>query len=250
MKDISRHSMQSEKASRIKNRGHNKEYLLASLINAEVIKGTNKIDLKDNFGKTYTVKGGSEVKGSEGRDGRWQLFMFKKSRFEKEEIFPGKELLIEILDVFPKDIEEYKNNDDYYKQKVRPYMVQLKEYFQNEKDLMKKFLDKSIFNLEIDFLAIYHDEVFHIFLRDDVLKIFEENIHMRNSEGEQKVIFTYDDKILIELEVRKSKGKYPSILLVTNKMKILNLLQNHLTENKLFNRNLSVYGNAIENFKL
>ncbi len=56
-KIIKPHGMSSEKASRVKIRGHKKEYIYASLINGEVIKGTKKEDVKDSNGKIHSLKG-------------------------------------------------------------------------------------------------------------------------------------------------------------------------------------------------
>ena len=70
-KIIKLHGMSSEKASRVKKRGHNKEHIFAGLINGEIIKGTKKPDVRGKHGQLYSIKGGSEIKRKEGRDGRW-----------------------------------------------------------------------------------------------------------------------------------------------------------------------------------
>ena len=73
-KVIKLHGMSSEKASRVKLRGHNKEHIFAGLINGEIIKGTKKPDVRGKHGQLYSIKGGSEIKRKEGRDGRWSIF--------------------------------------------------------------------------------------------------------------------------------------------------------------------------------
>ena len=242
------HGMSSEKASRIKLRGHNKEFLFADLIGGEVRKGTNKIDVVDSKGRTYTIKGGSEVKGKEGREGRWQLFMFSKSKFLKEENFPAREFMLEILNIFPKDRDEYLKNEEPVKEKVGQCMVDLKNYWAN-KDEVYRFFDKSIFNFNIDYLVIYHDDIFHIFERTEILNILKENLIPRTSKGNQKVVFDFNGKLAIELEVRKSIGKYPSMLLSSNKSKILDILIENINSKENFSRSLVLYGNSIDMFK-
>src|SRR3990167_9404797 len=165
-KTIKKHGMSSEKASRVKLRGHNKEYLFADLIGGEVIKGVNKIDVYGKNGKGYTVKGGSEVEGKSGREGRWQLFLFGKKRFEDEKDFPGGKIFIEILNSFPKTRGEYDLSPEIYKERVKSFMTKLKEYL-SDKSKMHDFFNKAIFNFKLDFLVIYHDDVFHIFDREE-----------------------------------------------------------------------------------
>lgn len=247
-KERKSHGMPSEKASRIKVRGHNKEFLFADLIQGKVVKGTNKVDVIDLNGKSYTIKGGSEIKGEEGRDGRWQLFLFTESKFVKEEDFPARDFMLNILRTFPRNREDYLLNEEPTKEKVGVIMAQLKEYFTNKNNIYS-FFDKSIFNFQIDFLVIYHDDSFHIFERTEVLNCLRDFSVVRNSKGLQKVIFDYDNKILLELEVRKSDGKYPSMLLNTNKLKIMKLLLDKIEKKENFNRSIILHGLAIKKFK-
>ena len=72
MKKIKLHGMSSEKASRVKKRGHKKEYIYATLIMGKVVRGTKKEDVVDMNGKIHSLKGGGEIKGGEGRKGKWQ----------------------------------------------------------------------------------------------------------------------------------------------------------------------------------
>ena len=100
-KIIQPHGMSSEKASRIKKRGQNKEYIYAQLIGGEVVRGTKKEDVKDKRGKIHSLKGGSEIQKKSGRHGKWQIFLYKKIRFEEEVNFYGKDIFIAILNKFP-----------------------------------------------------------------------------------------------------------------------------------------------------
>ncbi len=248
-KVIKSHGMSSEKASRVKKRGHNKEYLFADLIGGEVIRGINKIDIYGKDKKGYTVKGGSEVKGKAGTEGRWQLFMFGRKRFVDETNFPARDLFIEILDSFPTTRQEYDKNPELYKQKVKTPMIKLKDYL-IDKSRMHSFFSKAIFNFKLDFLVIYHDDIFHIFDREEVLDIFDKQFNVITNSTIQKVVFQHNGKIAIEIEVRKTEGKFPSILLITNKLKILNILLNNIQDLEKKTRNLYAYGKAIEKFTL
>lgn len=248
-KIIKSHGMSSEKARRVKIRGHNKEYLFADLIGGEAIKGTNKIDVYGKDGKGYTVKGGSEVKGKAGREGRWQLFMFGRKRFEEEINFPAREIFIEILDSFPKSKEEYDKNKNLYKERVKIPMTKLKNNFSNKSE-MHNFFSKAIFNFKLDYLVIYHDDIFYIFDREEVLGIFDKEFEIINNSTIQKVVFRYNEKITIEVEVRKSEGKFPSILLIINKMKILNILLNNIKNFEKKTRNIYAYGEAQNTFSI
>ena len=247
-KEIKLHGMSSEKASRVKLRGHNKEYLFADLIGGQAIRGTNKIDVYCRDGKRCTVKGGSEVKRKAGTEGRWQLFMFAKSRFENEKDFPGRKLFIEILDCFPKTRSEYDKNPIIYKQAIKTPMIKLRKYL-SDKTKIHNFFNKAIFNFEIDFLVIYHNDIFHIFGREEVIDIFSRRFNIITNSTSQKVVFQYNNKIAIEIEVRKTEGKFPSILLITNKLKILGILLDNIKSLEEKKRNLHVYGKAIQNFK-
>lgn len=46
-KEIKKHGMSSEKASRVKSRGHKKEFIYANLIRGEIVRGTKKEDVRD-----------------------------------------------------------------------------------------------------------------------------------------------------------------------------------------------------------
>lgn len=249
MTKILPHGMSSEKASRVKKRGHNKEYLFADLIGGEAIKGTNKIDVKDKNGNLFTIKGGSEVKGKSGTDGRWQLFLFSKSRFLKDENFPLREYFIKILNCFPKTRDEYDLKPNYYKELVKKPMSELKEIL-NKDNNIEQFFSKAIFNFIIDYLVIYDNDIFHVFEKSDVLSAFKNQLIISNSSTFQKVVFLYNEKIAIEIEVRKSKGKFPSILLITNKRKILSILLDKFNNYEEKKRNIFAYGAAKNSFKI
>lgn len=241
--------MSSEKASSLKKLGHIDEHIFASMIRGNVIKGQGKIDVEDNYGKTYSVKGGRNIAGKKG-DGRWQLFLYSKSKFEGESSYPARALIIDILNTFPSDWNDYEENKVEVKNRKKKHMVKLKDFLSVKKNTYD-FLNKSIFDSKIDFLSVFHEEQFHIFSREDTLKVLTSVFELKNSKGEQKVRFDYGGKIAVEIEVRTTNdGKYPSLLLVTNKNKIMNILLSSISEKSILQDDLIVYGSANKQFKL
>ena len=91
------HGMTSDKAWRVKTRGNRKEDIFAKLIDGIVIKGTKKQDVMNSYEQFFSIKGSSEKKGGEGRDGRLQPFLYRRSRFIKEEDFPARDIILNYL---------------------------------------------------------------------------------------------------------------------------------------------------------
>jgi len=91
------HGMTHDKASRVKTRGNRKEDIFARLITGMVFRGTEKSDVINPYRQLFSVKGSSEKQGGEGRDGRIQIFLYKKTRFEKEKNFPCGEAINKIF---------------------------------------------------------------------------------------------------------------------------------------------------------
>ena len=112
------HGMTSDKASRVKVRGGRKEDIFARLINGLVIKGTKKQDVINSFEQYFSIKGGGEVQGGEGREGRIQIFMYNPSRFEKEQDFPAGSIIKDIFNCYPKTYQEYQNSKEEVKEKI------------------------------------------------------------------------------------------------------------------------------------
>lgn len=246
-KIIKSHGMSSEKASRVKKRGHNKEHIFAGLIHGEIIKGTKKPDVRGKHGQLYTIKGGSEIKKKEGRDGRWSIFLFSKSKFEKEKDFPASEIFQNILSCYPDNYGDYVTSKKNYKRKIIPFMIKLKEYLSNKENL-SDFFNKSFFDKKVDFFVIYDDETFHIFDKDEVWKTFLDYFEVDNSSTFQKVVFRYK-KLCGEVEVRTTDdGKYPSMIFTMGKRANFNLLSEKINETKEFTHVIKLYGNAIKTF--
>lgn len=197
-----RRAPSSKISSEKKKDGHKNEVIFASLIKGEVIKGTQKGDVKDSFNNSYSVKGGK----------KWQIFLYTRKRI-KESIYLN--ILQPCIDSFPNDYEKYL--------KDRVTCISLKEkyilengreagkllsnekvikklgenvYFSSkillnknniiiskkllDKEVLKNFYNEALFNNnEVKFLTIKDIQikdrnVFKIFTKDDVLNILTE----------------------------------------------------------------------------
>ena len=240
------HGMSSEKASRIKKRGHNKENLFAALINGEVIKGTKKSDVQDKNGINYSVKGGSEVQKKEGREGRWQIFMYKKSRFIKESDFPSCNKFISILDKHP-EYEEYLKNKKNVKQSYVPIIIELANELKNIPHCIN-FFERAFFDKTIDYLVIYDDEVFIIVDKIEFWETILKNVEITTNKTNYKVVFR-TDVLLGEIEVRTTNdGKYPAIMFTMRKRAVMNLLFDKIKNRKNVHTNIMLLGKSINTF--
>jgi len=248
MKIIKKHGMSTEKASRVKKRGHKKEFIYAKLINGNVVKGTKKEDVKDSNNKLHSLKGGNEINKKSGRDGKWQIFLYKKSRFEQEINFPGKDIFLNILNIFPKTHKEYENNKTEIKNKIIKPIIKLKKYLTNRNNKYN-FYNKSFFDERVNFFVIYDDDTFYIFDKEEVINTFCDFLNVDTNKTFQKVVFKYNNKLLAELEYRTTDdGKYPAILFNMQKRPAFNLLVNKILIKKELNEVLVVYGKAITYF--
>lgn len=248
-RNVKSHGMSPQKASRVKKRGHLKEEMFARYIDGEVIKGTKKQDVQDKYGKMFSLKGGSEIKNKEGRDGKWQIFLLSKSRFENDVEFPGREIFLDILNCYPTKYEDYESDKKKYKEMIIPHMIRLKEFLINVNNKLA-FFDKAFFDKKVDYFVIHDDDVFHIFDKKEAWGVFMYNFKVENSSTFQKVVFK-DKTLNGEIEVRSTNdGKYPSILFCMRKRINADLLMRKITEYKDFTPVLRVYGKARDTFKL
>lgn len=247
-KNIKSHGMTSDKASRVKIRGHRKEYLFAELIDGIVLKGTDKQDVMNAYGQYFSVKGGSEIQKGEGREGRIQVFLYNRARFQKEVDFPADNIINDIFNCYPKTYEEYQNRKDEVKKNIAIQMRRLKDYLLDETN-RTAFLDRVFFDRKVDFFVVYDDDVFHIFDKDEVWNIFLKNLEVDNSCTCQKVVFKY--KVLCaEIEMRTTEGsKYPSMFMPMRKRVMFNLLTKKIPRKKELKHNLWLYGKAIKKYK-
>lgn len=238
------HGMDSTKASRIKRRGHNKEHLFAALIGGEVIKGDKKEDVIDRYGKYYTIKGGSEMKGGDGNKGKWQLFLYRLSKFETDTSFYGRDIFIKILRCYP-DYDNYLLHKDEIKMLIKPLMQELKDYLLIN-DNRRNFILKSCFNDRVNYFVVYHNDIFYIYDKEEIVDIFVNRFVVDVNSTFQKVVFKYNNITISEIEVRTTNdGKYPSILYNMLKHCVCNVLKNERLPYREHSKNIRIYGKAI-----
>ena len=99
-----------------------------------------KKDVIDPAGDAHSVKSGQK---------KWQVFLYSRSRIETDYGFKSLngigQLLLDCIDAFPPEYTDYQQNKLEYKKRLQIPMRRLKDRFQ-DKDLVKAFLSKSIFN--------------------------------------------------------------------------------------------------------
>jgi len=246
----------SKDAREYRQRGYDDALEFAKLIGMEkdyINDLKAKKDVIDPSGDTHSVKGGVK---------KWQIFLYGRGRFESDITFRVMngigEILIECIDAFPESFSEYKRDKATPKKRLRSAMVKLKDKLKDKTNL-EAFLNKSIFNVgEVEYLTVKHEGIFHVFHRDDVLKMFCDNLEVCNSSAagagttpEQKVLLRYKGVNLGEIEMRNdSKVHYREIRFNMIKPKAMDLLFEKIPktgtygkENKIF-----IYGKASKRF--
>ena len=135
-------------------------------------------------------------------------------------------------------------------------MRKLAELLQ-DKRILRAFLNKSLFNAgEVNYLSVKHEGVFHIFLNQDVIQVFSDNLEVCNSRArtagqtpEQKVLFRYNGLNLGELEMRNdSEIHYREVRFNMIKPKVMDLLFMKIPLTQQFTSRVRVYGNASKRF--
>ncbi|HOJ64718.1 MAG TPA: hypothetical protein PLE45_09890 [Spirochaetota bacterium] len=128
----------------------------------------------------------------------------------------------------------------------------------NNKDILRAFLDKSIFNGgEVEFLVVKEEENFHVFHNEYVTKILSEKFIVANSKAkvkgqmdDQKVIFKVADLTYGEIEMRNdSNVHYREVKFWLDKNKILDLLKQNVKNSHKLNDNIILYDTAIKKLK-
>jgi len=210
-----------------------------------------KKDVIDLSGDAHSVKSGKK---------KWQVFLYGVNRFRNDAAFGAMngigDLLIECIESFPETFRVYQSNKMVFKQKLRVPMRKLAERLQDKRRL-KAFINKALFNGgEVNYLTIKHEEVFHVFLNKDVIRVFAENLEVSNSRAitisqvpEQKVLFRYEGLNLGELEMRNdSETHYREIRFNMLKPKVLRLLFGKIELTKKLSKKVFVYGDAKNKF--
>lgn len=208
-----------------------------------------KKDVIDPSGDAHSVKSGEK---------KWQIFLYSLSRFESDfAVMNGiGEILADCIKAFPERFEDYKQDENSAKQRLRPHMVKLAEKLKDPVRL-KVFLNKSIFNGgEVDYLTVKHKGLFHVFYNKDVLDVLCKNLEVCNSRAissrnvpEQKVLLRYKGKNLGEIEMRNdSPIHYREIRFNMLKPRVMSLLFKEISATKKYSHLVLVYGSAGKRF--
>lgn len=165
----------------------------------------------------------------------------------KEEDFPAKDIILDIFSCYPPTYQEYQDNKKEIKKEIAVNMQRLKDFLLDD-DNRAKFLDRAFFDRTMDFLVIYDDDIFHVFNKDEVWKVFLENLEVENNKTNQKVVFKYG-QLCIEIEMRTTEDKYPTIFMPMNKRITFNLLTEKIKSKKELSPFIWLYGKAISKYK-
>lgn len=244
----------SEEARRYRQQGHDDALKFALAIGLDKDYKNDakaKKDVIDPSGDAHSVKSGMK---------KWQIFLYGLNRFNSDAFFRVMngmgQLLINCIESFPKNFEEYKNNKAVSKENLRIHMVKLAEKLQ-DKNRLRAFIGKSMFNAgEVNYLTVYHNKNFHVFWGKEVERVMAENLKVLNSRAiraghfpEQKVIFKYEGTNLAELEMRNDSPKhYREIRFNMYKPKAMKLLFAKIKKEKEYNKDVILYGEAVKHF--
>lgn len=246
--------MSSERARSVRQAGHDDATEFAKQIGLSSDYNNDKQakkDVIDPFGDAHSVKSGKK---------RWQIFLYHRSRFERDSAFQTMngigQIFIQCLQLFPDNFSEYKSNKNLFKQKLRIYMIELKNRL-SEKRRLKSFLEKSFFNgNEVKYLTIKVENQFHVFHAQDVVESISANCIVENSKArregeisEQKVLIKFENTNLGEIEIRNSSpNHYREVLFVVNRKKAEELLFSKIKTAKIYAENVILHGLAIKKF--
>jgi hypothetical protein len=190
---MKKRAMTSEHARFVRQRGHNNAGEFALLIGMkEAYKNdlAAKKDVIDPSGDSHSVKGG---------DKKWQIFLYGRARFATDRNFQigniGK-IIVDALDCFPETFEEYQRDKVSIKNEFSANIVKLAEEL---KDSIKlgNFISKAFFNLgEVTYLTVKNDEVYHVFLAEDVVKVLVKCLEIKTSKARRDGELS-DQKVLL-----------------------------------------------------
>ena len=135
-------------------------------------------------------------------------------------------------------------------------MRELKDRFQR-KALLRAFLRKSVFNGgEVNYLTVLHNDKYHVYWSDDVVKAMADNFEVINSKArtadqfdDQKVLFRHKGKNVGELEMRNdSSSHYGEVRFNMNKVPCMTLLADCGFEVSPYSDMVIRYGHAVKTF--
>ena len=249
-----RRALSSEDARRIRQRGHDdaKQFAQSIGLSSDYQNDIRaKKDVIDPSGDAHSVKSGEK---------KWQIFLYGLGRFWADDTFGAMngigDALAACINAFPSDFRAYQRNKAAAKERLRRPMRKLAELLQ-DKRILRAFLNKSLFNAgEVNYLSVKHEGVFHVFLNQDVIQVFSDNLEVCNSRArtagqtpEQKVLFRYNGLNLGELEMRNdSPVHYREVRFNMIKPKVMELLFSQIPMTNEFNDQVLVYGNASKSF--
>jgi len=249
-----RRALSSEDARRIRQRGHDdaKQFAQSIGLSSDYQNDIRaKKDVIDPSGDAHSVKSGEK---------KWQIFLYGLGRFWADDTFGAMngigDALAACINAFPSDFRAYQRNKAAAKERLRRPMRKLAELLQ-DKRILRAFLNKSLFNAgEVNYLSVKHEGVFHVFLNQDVIQVFSDNLEVCNSRArtagqtpEQKVLFRYSGLNLGELEMRNdSPVHYREVRFNMIKPKVMELLFSQIPMTNEFNDQVLVYGNASKSF--
>lgn len=254
MKHRRKRALSSEDARRIRLRGYEdaREFARAIGLRDDYKNDPRaKKDVIDPSGDAHSVKSGEK---------KWQIFLYGLGRFWADDTFGAMngigDALAACINAFPSDFRAYQRNKAAAKERLRRPMRKLAELLQ-DKRILRAFLNKSLFNAgEVNYLSVKHEGVFHVFLNQDVIQVFSDNLEVCNSRArtagqtpEQKVLFRCNGINLGELEMRNdSEIHYREVRFNMIKPKVMELLFAKIPFVKAFNEVVWIYGNASRRF--
>jgi hypothetical protein len=247
-------ALTSEDARYIRQRGHDdaREFARAIGLSSDYENDPRaKKDVIDPSGDAHSVKSGEK---------KWQIFLYGLGRFWTDDAFGAMngigDALADCINAFPSDFRAYQRNKAAAKERLRRPMRRLAELLQDKRRL-RAFLNKSLFNAgEVNYLTVKHEGIFHVFLNQDIVQVFSDNLEVCNSRAltagqtpEQKVLFRYNGLNLGELEMRNdSEIHYREVRFNMIKPKVMALLFTKIPLMDKFNNRVWVYGNASKRF--
>ena len=254
MRKRRKRALSSNNARNIRQRGYDdaREFALSIGLSSDYKNDPRaKKDVIDPSGDAHSVKSGEK---------KWQIFLYGLERFWSDDAFGAMngigDLLAECINAFPPTFPAYQRNKTAAKERLRRPMRELAELLQ-EKRRLRAFLNKSLFNAgEVNYLTVKHEGVFHVFLNQDVIKVFSDNLEVCNSRAlsagqmpEQKVLFRYNGLNLGELEMRNdSETHYREVRFNMIKPKVMGLLFAKIPFIQAFSEVVWIYGNASKRF--
>ena len=249
-----RRASSSDAARDYRQQGHDDALLFALAIGLDQNYARDpqaKKDVIDPAGDAHSVKSGQK---------KWQIFLYRRNRFLEDDGFQALNgigsLLIRCIDAFPPRYEDYVDNKNAAKERLKTPMRELKDRFQR-KALLRAFLHKSLFNGgEVNYLTILHDGRYHVYWSDDVVRVMAEDFDVVNSTarrtGEfdsQKVLFRHDEKNVGELEMRNDGAQhYGEVRFNMNKEPCIALLDAAELESREYSPEVVLYGQAMTTF--